>query len=347
MRLIGALLIPTITSCTLISETGPNKHRIHRGSPAYDVVQVKSKADLPAAGRRYGQAESPPRIAGEGYTDHVRERDSLTFVFTDLSEQSPFSGTGDAFNYGPIEVPEDGLIQIPYVGEINVINRSLFEISKSLSEKIKPVSNTAEVTALRTQRFLLTANVMGEVNNPGPVILERRGLTSHDLLAASGGPARAEHLFSYTLRRGGRDYHFDYQGFRKKPFIIEAGDLLTVMPDATNRFQVMGAINRPTSVAFPVPDPTLADALGAATGLDERRSDPSGVFVFRKGNPDCVYTFNLKDPAVMSLVQRFPMQGEDIVYITEAPLTRWNRMISQILPSAGFQAANAAALYGN
>jgi len=85
-------------------------------------------------------------------------------------------------------------------------------------------------------------------------------------------------------------------------------------------------------VPFPVPAPSLADALGAAAGLDERRSDPSGVFVFRKGEPDVVYTIDMKDPASLLLTQRFAIRGEDIIYVTEAPLVRWSRLIQQILP---------------
>ncbi len=313
----------------------------------YNLIEVNSRASIPNINRFYGRAEKPAVITGQGYTDNVRERDSLSFVITDITEQSPFFTSGEPFKYGPIEVPENGLVQIPFVGEVSVINRSLSEISSTFSERIKPVSNTAQVMVVRTNRFLLTANVLGEVRSPGAIPLERSNLTSIDILAASGGPAQAEHLYQYTLRRGGRDYRFDYLGFRQNPFPIEAGDLLTVTTDSSNRFQVLGAINRPVSVPFPVPNPTLADAFGAATGLDQSRSDASGVFIFRKGNPDTVYTFNLKDPAVMPLLQRFPMQGEDIVFVTEAPLVRWNRMISQILPGSLLQNANNFGRFAN
>lgn len=346
-RLLGLIQLVLLPSCGLISETGPVKGRIREGDTGYRLVEVKTPADVPAKGRTYGRADQPPPVTGEGYSDKVRVRDTLSFVITDLSEQSPFYSRGEPYRYGPIEVPGNGIVEIPYVGEINVLGREPSEISAVFSERIRPISGTAQASVARTGRFLLTANVMGQVKKPGPIPLERKGLSSLDLLAAAGGTEQAEHLYGYTLRRAGRDYHFDYQGFRRSPFPVEAGDLLTVAPDNSNRFHVMGAINRPISVAFPIPSPTLADALGASTGLDERRSDPSGVFVFRKGDPDTVYTFDLKDPNVIPLVQRFPIQGEDIVYVTEAPLARWNRLLTQVLPIPVSQAANAAWRYSN
>lgn len=341
------LCVLPLVSCSLVSETGPLKGKINDGSAEFQLVDVKTRNEIPPVGRKYGQAEIPPRIKGDGYSEKLRARDVIQVIITDLNEQSPFQTKGDPFKFGPVEIPEDGIVSIPYVGEINVLNRTLSGISVDLSEKIRPVSNTARVVVIRSDRFPHTANVIGDVKKPGPIPLERKGISSVDLLAATGGPNLAEHLFSYTLRRNNRDYSFDYLGFRQHPFAVEEGDLLTVNPDSSNRFHVMGAINKPTTVQFPSPQPVLADALGAATGFDERRSDPSGVFVFRKGSPDIVYTFNLKKPETMALIQRFPIHGEDIVYVTEAPLARWNRLISQILPTSVSQAVNSAARYSN
>ncbi len=315
-----------------MSQTGPQKRDIGSDNPDFRLINVVSRADLPGPGRSYGEGNVPPVVKGTSYSDKVRVRDSLRFVISDPADQSPFHSGGGGYGVGPLEVPQDGTISIPYIGTVQTLGRELSDIAEEVNRRAKPISNTAQIVIGRSGRIPNTANVIGQVKNPGPVGLERNGITSLDLLSASGGPTESEHLFEYTLRRNNRDYHFDYQGFRTRPFPVEEGDLLTVSTDHSNRFYVMGAINRPTTVPFPVPSPTLADAIGAASGLDERRSDPAGVFVFRSGNPDTVYTFDLHEPGVLFLTQRFPIQGEDMVYITEAPLAQWSRLISQMLP---------------
>ena len=336
-----------LQSCGMISETGPLEGSIKRGSGEYELISVTSKKDIPKPIRMYGKAHMPPMVKGSGYTDRIKERDYLLFVIADLSEQSPFFTGGEPYKYGPIEVPSSGDVTIPYLGKVAVDGKDLNQLTSELSEKMKPVSKTAQISVAITERFLAHANVYGDVRAPGPKPLDRSGLTSLDILAAAGGPAESEHLFKYVLRRANRNYEFDFKGFKENPFAVEAGDLITVSKDHSNRFYVMGAINNPVAVAFPVPKPTLADAIGAAYGFDERRSDPSGVFVFRKSEPNQVFTFDLKQPNVFQLAQRFPIEGEDVVYVTEAPLSRWNRMISQILPITVTNASNAAARYSN
>ncbi len=339
-RVLGILCVFPFSACAYMSQVGPQKSVIEGAGQDFRLVEVKTRADLPSVGRSYGEANVPPPLQGGGYSDKVRTRDTLEFIITDPTELSPFyNPRGEPFVYGPVEVPEDGIVSVPYLGDTQMNGRTLSQVSKELNEKVTPVSNTARISVGRSKRIERTANVIGEVKKPGPVPLERTGITSLDLLAASGGPTESEHLFKYILRRGGKDYNFDFRGFRQHAFPVEEGDLLSVSTDMANRFYVMGAINKPTTVPFPVPYPTLADALGAASGFDERRSDPSGVFVFRKGTPDQVFTVNLKDPGAMFLTQRFPIRGEDLIYVTEAPLARWNRLILQLLPLSQFSQA--------
>jgi polysaccharide export outer membrane protein len=83
---------------------------------------------------------------------------------------------------------------------------------------------------------------------------------------------------------------------------------------------------------------SLAEALSDTGGLDEREADASGIFVFRKASPGQehgidVYQLNAKDAAALVLADSFQLQPRDIVYVTAAPLARWNRVLSLLVPS--------------
>ena len=149
------------------------KGKIQEGASTYQLVEVKSIDDVPQIDRSYGHGEIPPANPGKRYSDKIRNRDVLNFVITDLSEQSPFHSRGEPYKFGPVEIPEDGNVEIPYVGEIQVMNRTLAEVSADLSEKVKPVSNTARAAVTRATRLPQTANVIGDVKKPGPVPLDR------------------------------------------------------------------------------------------------------------------------------------------------------------------------------
>jgi polysaccharide export outer membrane protein len=74
--------------------------------------------------------------------------------------------------------------------------------------------------------------------------------------------------------------------------------------------------------------------LSEVGGLKLGDADARGVFVFRGvGDRIDVFQLNARNPAAFLIGTRFILHPNDVVYVTTAPLARWNRVISDILPS--------------
>jgi polysaccharide export outer membrane protein len=83
---------------------------------------------------------------------------------------------------------------------------------------------------------------------------------------------------------------------------------------------------------------TLAEGLAQAGGINELQANASGVFVMRRavgGEPGQIdlYQLDAKQATALVLADDFELQSRDIVYVTAAPVARWNRVIQQLLPT--------------
>ncbi len=82
---------------------------------------------------------------------------------------------------------------------------------------------------------------------------------------------------------------------------------------------------------------TLAEAIAKAGGVNPSTSNPDRIYVIR-GNASQPKIFWLKgkSPITMSLAKQFPLQAHDIVYVETAGVTRFNRVLNQIIPTTNF-----------
>ncbi|MBP1804828.1 polysaccharide biosynthesis/export family protein [Rubellimicrobium aerolatum] len=89
---------------------------------------------------------------------------------------------------------------------------------------------------------------------------------------------------------------------------------------------------------------TLADALFDQGGFETETGNPSQIYVLRAtpGEEDVTaWHLDARSAANLTLATRFELRPNDIVFIEEQPITRWNRAFQQFFPSLVTTASSA------
>lgn len=92
---------------------------------------------------------------------------------------------------------------------------------------------------------------------------------------------------------------------------------------------------------------SLADALYGNGGFDTTTGNPAEIYVLRAntGPVDLgsvtAWHLNARNAAMLILATKFEMRPNDIIFIAEQPITRWNRALQQLLPTLITSAARA------
>lgn len=94
--------------------------------------------------------------------------------------------------------------------------------------------------------------------------------------------------------------------------------------------------------------PTLADALFEAEGVSEATGNPSQIYVLRASTDPrefgavTAWHLDASNAANFVLATRLELRPDDVIFVAEQPVTRWNRVVQQIVPSLLSTGLNAA-----
>ena len=276
----------------------------------------------------------PPIDLSKTYSDAIRPYDKLTLQVVEAFRQGEAGNSDDPVNLGPFEVPQSGKISVPYAGELNVKGKTITAVQNEIQKIYSAAFSTNRVSLSRASRLPLRANVIGIANTPGQQTIDRQGVSLADLVAKSGGTSFEPFTCEYILHRNNRSYKLNNKEVTTKNILAQDGDTLEIRKSTERSVTILGAVNRPGSYPFPNYDSHLDDFIGEGSGFRSDSADVSGVFIFRQvtSNTTNIYRFNLRDPSGVICASKFAVHGDDIIYVTEAPLTRWNRAIKNILP---------------
>lgn len=303
---------------------------------------VRAQRDV-ATARDISQVSEELRHHINGYDYRIGKGDVLSVIVYDHPELTiPAGGERSAAESGNT-VHSDGTIFYPYIGRVQVEGLTVAEvrdiIARELSGYIAQPQVEVRLAAFNSQR----AYVTGEVNEPGRQPITNVPLTVLDAISNAGGPSEHANWHEVVLSRGGEDYRISLHdmlnnGDIAQNQLLQDGDVLHVGDTTSQQVYVMGEVNEVNNVPMGRSRISLTDALTRAGGFNEAQANARGIFVIRQATADSdklatIYQLDARNAAAMMLGTEFMLQPNDIVYVTTTPLGRWNRVISQLLPT--------------
>lgn len=251
---------------------------------------------------------------------------SLILIFTSLSVFSAEKTSSEKYLLGPgdvikvtvyghedmtleTQISNDGTINFPMVGTVNVQDKTFPQVEAMIGERLKnggyildPQVNIL-IEEYKSQRI----SVIGEVNHPGRYAMDGK-TTLIDMIANAGG----------VSPMGGDTVVLIHQGIRQEfylpklmskdqtPPVLQSGDQIYV--PRMQQVYVYGEVLKPGSYRME-PHMTVMQAIAVAGGFTPKASHRS-IEVQRPNNKGAVDSHDVKLTDVL--------QPNDVVYVEES-----------------------------
>lgn len=239
-------------------------------------------------------------------------------------------------------VKNDGTIFFPYVGNAKVNGMTIEQVRTLIADRLTKYVESPQVDVSVADFSSKKVYVSGEVNKSGKQSLTDVPLTIVEAINNAEGITADADWEHAVYTHGDKKEIISLKsilqmGDMTQNRVMRPGDSLYVPRNDELKITVMGETGSQKTLNMGLYGMTLAEALASAGGISNSHADASGIFVIRptgtnKEKIARLYQLNAKDATAMIMATQFQLQPRDIVYVTTAPITRWNRVINKITP---------------
>ena len=361
LKAVSFALMFGLSACSSLPTSGPSHSAVLDMNQGADASELAAKVNVVELNELLVQqmymAQQSQRFSGfadvsgsSGYAGAVNVGDVLEIsiweappaVLFGTTFSSEGQGSGHVTQLPSQIVNKNGTVTVPFVGNISVAGKAPEAIQAQIVASLRRKAN-------QPQAVVKIAN-----NNSSDVTVIRQGSTVRMPLTANDERVLDIEDVTVQLTRGNQVKTLAFETLIADPkqnIVLRAGDVVSLL-NTPYKFTGLGAVGNNQQLRFSSSGITLAEAIGKMGGLIDTRSDPRGVFVFRympfaqldskaqqewaaKGYGNgmevpTVYRANLLQPETMFLLQRFPIQDKDIVYVSNAPLSEFQKFLRMI-----------------
>jgi polysaccharide export outer membrane protein len=366
---VGVLASVIVTGCSALPTAGPTAsdvkgQEVKDNLARFDLVNIDDNVvttllALPAESfhvrfKKYGRPPQPKIGVGDSIVVSIWE--AAGGGLFGASPTDHVSAGSRSVTIPEQIVARDGGISVPFADRVPAAGRLPVEVQKTIEQRLAEKAIEPQVIVTVTKSLSTSVTVAGEVVSGARVPLSLKGDRLLDLIAAAGGARAPVYETFVRLSRDGITATIPMEALVSDPaenIYAYPGDVLTLVR-LPQSFTAFGATGTNMQVNFTAERMTLVEALAKAGGLQDQRSDPAGVFLFRFEPPDIVnalgrpqlqtgpegsspivYQLDLSDAKSYFLAQRFAMHDKDIIYVANADFNELQKFFALLNTLAG------------
>ncbi|MCY1284973.1 putative polysaccharide export protein, PEP-CTERM sytem-associated [compost metagenome] len=346
LTLQGCMFAPGqhMDTSRIVNDDSPESSRV-------ELVQITPKLLAVNAATEPSASVPADLLAYQPEEYRVGAGDLLYITVWDHPELTAPSGPQQQVDANGRLVRPDGTLFYPYIGNVRAAGRTIEQLRADISSRLAQYveSPQVDISVLRYASQKVVLN--GAFGKGGPQPITTTPLSLMEAVGNAGVNTGAADLSGLVLKRDGREYQLDLDALNGRDsalygVYLKDGDQIYLPYNDNKKVYLMGEVNGARALTFKTRSLNLADALGTVGGLNQTTSNGKAVYVIRgvedlEREPARVFQLDAQSPTAFILAQRFNLQPQDVVYVGPAGITRWNRFISQLVPSAGILGTGA------